>query len=468
MASQATGGLLKVLSGNQLGAEASIPAGSAWTIGRSEDNDVVLTDAAIASHHAKISVSPSGEFALETLEGGCLVDGKPATSNSIRLNSFQIFTLGSTHLAIARENETWPALRLPVLRSIGGSPAKPPVAAVSAAPAKATLHRGRLLILAGSAAAAIALGAIWFTASEETPQKTRPFVPPSLIAPGKAGDPDQITLARAFREEVQAAVPTAQLQFSFRDGRPAVKVYVENESDAAAVRQLANRLPEPILVSTISRDQLALSLKVFLQANNIRTLTPTITPPANVAWKGYLKNRAEWDSILRMLNSDVAGAHNVDGGIVYGEDLVKTISGILNRANFAGSISPEVTGAGIRLAGNIPASRQEEWTAAKTEIQKAVGNHVPLLSDIGSTVEAAGKELTLDAPIVTVNLDGLPYVQLANGTRLYQGARLPNGYILESLDASKVIFAGPSGRSTIDVFKNPSPTEVAATTTTDI
>jgi type III secretion system YscD/HrpQ family protein len=463
--SEKTTGLLKILSGNQLGAEVAIAGGTTLTIGRSEENDIVLTDAAVALHHAKISVSASGEFTLETLEGACSVEGRAATSNPVSLGAFQVFTLGSTHLAIAREGAEWPALRLPVLRTIGGLPVKRTTVPESPGAAPAPSRRNRLLVLSGLVAV-VAAGALWVAFGAGKTSRPQPFVLPSKIHHDQPANSGQNSIAQVFKHEVMEKVPSAQLEISFRDGRPAVKVFVDRENEAARIRRIANALPEPILLSTVARDQMAVSLRIFLQANNIQTLTPQISAPALVSWTGYLQNRAVWAGILKQIQNDIPDAHNVDGGIVFGESLVTRISEVLQKTGFAATVRASVADSGIHLEGSVAADRQADWQSARSEIETLVGSHVPLVAKIDSTTTSTpGRELVLDAPIVTVNLEGLPYVQLANGTRLYQGARLANGFVLESLDASKLIFAGPAGRSTVEIFKDRSDTDVVVNTT---
>lgn len=461
MTAQSTEVVLKILNGSQLGAEVAIPAGSAWSIGRAEDNNVVITDAAVAPHHAKISLSAAGEVVLEPLDGGCLVDGKPAATAQIRLAPFQIFTMGTTHFAVAPEGAEWPSLRLPVLRTIGVSALKtpPPVKGLPT-PAPNPVNRQRL-IAAAIVAAVIAIGAIWYFPQMGS-GKVSPFQPPTVTANGTPLDSGQTRIEDTLRREIQQAVPTAQMEFSYRAGRPAAKVFLDNENDANVIRRLVNQLPEPVMFSTVVRSQVAISLRVFLQANAIDTLSPEISPPANVAWFGYLKDRAEWANILKMLKADVAGAENDAAGIIFGEDLVKTIEETLTRTGFALLVKGEVTSAGIRLTGDVSPSRQEEWSGVLQQIKTTIGTHTPLLTAITASSQAPGKDPTLSSPIVSVNLEGLPYVQLADGTRLYEGARLPHGFVLESVQPKQVVFNGPQGRRTMEIFQEQTPPEIAS------
>ncbi|AFV00998.1 FHA domain-containing protein [Simiduia agarivorans] len=59
---------------------------SAITLGRSEDNDVVLEDGTVSGHHARISVTDQGEFQFEDLgsTNGLQYEGKKVSNGILQ------------------------------------------------------------------------------------------------------------------------------------------------------------------------------------------------------------------------------------------------------------------------------------------------------------------------------------------------------------------------------------------------
>jgi type III secretion system YscD/HrpQ family protein len=452
MASSTQQLLLKVLSGSQLGAEAGLPTGSAWTLGRDESCDIVLSDVSVAPHHAKLSVSATGEVALEEMEGRILIDGKPASTPRLVLQAFQVFTLGSTHFATGPASADWPPFRLPTLRNIGIAPLK--VAPAPAGGASAARKKRRLPALA-VVMVLVCLGAIGYAVIANSKAPT-PFVLPGQTSAGIALDKSQKDIGHTARAQILAEVPGAQVDLSYRDGRPALRVYVEDDAASNKVRKIVNQLPEPVFLSTLSRSQLSSSLKVFLNANRITTLTPAITPPAKIGWTGYLKSRADWSALKKMLSVDFPGFQQGDDGIVFGEDLLKNVSRELGESGFSDSVSAKVENEGIRIEGSYAPERQEEWNASLSRIKASVGSLTPVLSSVTQSATAPSKDFKLDSPIVAVNIEGLPYIQLANGAKLYEGARVGDGFVLHSVSATTIVFGGPLGRREIALFQGSS------------
>lgn len=99
MSVQHTVYLLKVLSGANAGAIVRLKTG-ALTIGRSMSCDIILHDENIADQHVNIEID-NDNIVLKPLALPVFVDGQEITSHEIKLNPYQIVTLGDVDFFIA-------------------------------------------------------------------------------------------------------------------------------------------------------------------------------------------------------------------------------------------------------------------------------------------------------------------------------------------------------------------------------
>ena len=104
----------RLFSGPHMGAELVLPAGS-HLVGADDSCDIILQDSSIASRHADIVISLSGEgppsVRVTPLDGEVLLDGAPLPPDGADIPERTPFFLGLTCMAWARPDESADAWR---------------------------------------------------------------------------------------------------------------------------------------------------------------------------------------------------------------------------------------------------------------------------------------------------------------------------------------------------------------------
>lgn len=112
--------IVKILTGPQIGAEATLPNGE-YRLGSGDDDDLVLADVAALPAHAVLRIADDGVFVRPAVPGAeVLVDGK-AIGAETALSLYQVVTIGGTHLAIGPDGQ-WERLPTPPEKAIETPP----------------------------------------------------------------------------------------------------------------------------------------------------------------------------------------------------------------------------------------------------------------------------------------------------------------------------------------------------------
>jgi hypothetical protein len=103
---------LKIIGGLHKDAELFLAPDIQYSLGSSDECDIILSDAGVAQKHLSFSIS-QGKIRLEKTDAPLYVDGTSVGAASSELESFQIVGIGGAHLAIGPANEIWPTIQPP-------------------------------------------------------------------------------------------------------------------------------------------------------------------------------------------------------------------------------------------------------------------------------------------------------------------------------------------------------------------
>jgi hypothetical protein len=103
---------LKIVGGLHKDAELFLAPDIQYSLGSSDECDIILADAGVEQKHLSFQIS-QGKIRLDKTDAPLYVDGTSVDTASSVLTSFQIVGIGGAHLAIGPANEIWPAIHPP-------------------------------------------------------------------------------------------------------------------------------------------------------------------------------------------------------------------------------------------------------------------------------------------------------------------------------------------------------------------
>jgi hypothetical protein len=103
---------LKIVGGLHKDAELFLAPDIQYSLGSSDECDIILSDAGVEQKHLSFQIS-QGKICLDKTDAPLYVDGTSVNTESSFLTSFQIVGIGGAHLAIGPANEIWPAIHPP-------------------------------------------------------------------------------------------------------------------------------------------------------------------------------------------------------------------------------------------------------------------------------------------------------------------------------------------------------------------
>jgi hypothetical protein len=104
---------LKIIDGLHKDAELLLSPEITYSLGSSDDCDIILCDGGVAPKHLHIRIGPN-QIQLETDAPIC-VDGGQVGHKKFTAADFQVITIGQAHLALGPANESWPAIAVPII-----------------------------------------------------------------------------------------------------------------------------------------------------------------------------------------------------------------------------------------------------------------------------------------------------------------------------------------------------------------
>jgi type III secretion system YscD/HrpQ family protein len=398
--------LLKILSGVNAGAEALLPAGE-YVLGRAEDCDFVLSDAAAAPRHAKLTVSEDAAQ-LAALEAPVLLQGEPVQGDGAPLEAFQVFTLGGTHCCVGPADQDWPKLSLPALVRAGGAAEAAPQGTEAAAAAGGEAEKARAGAGGGAAAAgtarsagsgakttadeaaatsgarrrrvAIVLGAavvcvalLWgLWALVKTPELPIDDGKARLAAVVERLRQQKVRcwIAAAGSDDAQEQRRRAGQQgvrvSQAADGSVRVAGVVPNDGIRAKANEALSGLSPPVSAELKTLDEVLAAARKLLAE---KRLSLEVEPEGwgGVRLKGFTRDAAARDSATALLNSILPGGLDLRCSVVTWDLLGPALNAALRKQGFrALTLKPLETR--VAVEGSIAFKEVEKWERLRAEL----------------------------------------------------------------------------------------------------
>lgn len=147
-------------------------------------------------------------------------------------------------------------------------------------------------------------------------------------------------------------------------------------------------------------------------------------------------NLGAWSRAEPILQRDIPGLAGWQLSILEQQPALEYLNELLADTSFVQKVYLEDKGDRIAVIGQLSGSQIREFEQLKRQFTETFGSH-PRLLLTAPTVKAT-TQLDLNLKFRTVSLGQYPYIVLANGERYFEGARLPNGAWLKSINRDGV------------------------------
>ena len=456
--------VVKVLSGPHTGAEMEIPE-EGVVVGRGDECDLILFDLQMAPRHFHLVANPLQGLILQPLEGSILLDGVPIEGATVLGNNIQIITAGSTHLAAGRTNQDWPTVNLAEESedSQGSSDIDMPLEIEASTserkiPLKKTVIVALLVLFIGGASC------LYWEISKKwrKPQVREPSIAQhpnffekftSLRKSSSMKSPiPQPFHQRTLPPEVQVVLELSKnlsnVVFSLNDDgrRKQFDVWVRGENAATAARRVLNQVSPPLLYSIVDLAQIEASANTLSQLSGL-SLRVCVEPEGIAFWRGYLQNDQNWQDFFPHALRELPAIRDNRCEIIFGNQLVKKLQDELRQQGFGGEVRPVASESGLFLEGFLPKEKKEKWNFWIAQVREKYVAQVSIFDRVGIGViaEKTPSKDFFSSKVVGVSGAAIPWVSLADGSKLFPGAKLKKGYILEGITSTTLLLNGPDG-----------------------
>lgn len=466
---------LKILSGPHVGAEIPLDSGT-WTLGRHEECDLILTDNSLAERQLEFQVSNEGVQVTNLAQGQQIyISGEPQPQSFI-LQPFAVAMAGSLYFAVGQTGQPWPELNL------GGPAVNNSTSFVSAPAAQPSVTQGTQ----GTQAAQVDqenshipvindqvdqkdLEAFHLV---EDPDEIINRRAPSLLLrrffDGLRNHPVAIgsslmvlfmsSLVGAFiwlwmmtdpektaLENITSAQTAAQIIQQMNaadltleeqpDGSVIISGYITDNTLKNSLQQALNSAKVPYSFQGIVMNEMRAVAASVLDRYDFKQMNIELdTTPGSLVLSGYAANPKEVARIRDILHQEVHGLSSLIDQVEYQVTRMKALRTMLKERNLSQQIRLQETPGQIVLRGRLNDAAQGYY------LKEIVQNFRDKYKDrpkLVVDVTLPSTDLATMQPLLkikSVSLGRVPYVILANGEKYLQGARLKNGYILESIN----------------------------------
>lgn len=480
--------VLKLLSGLQQGAEARLTDETTYLIGSADECDIVLQAEGVAPKHLKLTV-PSGRIHLDVQEQPVIVGDRslpPGQTADFPLGV--VIRLGEVCIGVGAEHADWSQAVLPDKIKVPEaveSPESPapddrdttgeaesgeaPPPAVEEPPSLPETPRApakKWLAVSGIVIVALALMVGW-----------RPFT--TWLNTDAAAD--SVISESSAVEKTQAILTELGLQDITVASRPDGGVIL---TGYCATRDVKNRLTAALLAQSVHVDNRLWPEEVLkdaigqtLERLGGKILRYTYSGKGVLRVWGVLHADLSADELLSTLRNDVPGIVRTESTVKTIEDFATDLREQARQAGLEAQVAIAVASATSLVAkGALDAERMGRWNAiaqsfvAETqgiptlEAQVVLSEATPMAQP--AAVEAVQPVVEAVQPVVVervikeqpaaplrmvvrgivVSPGQVPYALLDDGTRIAEGDRIEDRYVIEKIHFNRVVVRDGSNR----------------------
>lgn len=454
--------ILRILNPPHAGAQAEIGS-EPLSIGSGGDCDLVLTDPLLQPAHCKIRLAGEG-IEVELTGGAAHLDGEPVEKSAFTVRAGQVLSIGSTHIAFGKAGEVWPAVSIPVLKTLGGSaPAvvdaekETAVANKSESPNPATtakaasMRRFQIAVLGSAVLLLVLLMALFFYRAEQKRAMTSMARTPgsqNLLGNDyyKTGIDNQAV--EEVAEKIRRQVSGSSVSVYERSGRSVLRVYVRTREQASQAQSLANSAGSEVFSEIVSLEEIEKSAQMIASMQGYE-LDVTFSKDGTAYWTGFVPTQADWKALQQRLEVDLPYVKENVSEITFAKQIDETLRQLLAEARITVEVAMNTQPRAIVLYGTMPENLSDGWTKVFTALKEKYGSIVEFKDDVGTGKAVVVEGNPFHSEITGVTLGAIPSVILLDGQRIYEGTILQDGSALTEIAENQLILAGPQGKRKI-------------------
>lgn len=476
---------LYLFSGPHLGARIDLPTGD-WVLGTDDASDIILHGLAArhANLHVEIGSDGIASLAVTGLDGSVRLTG----ASEVREEgqpwyppAGEAWYLGQTCLAWNLPGVAQ-AVILPETKqpspeisshSSGETPADVPVPEVSSNPPDSTP-------VSVSQDAEENANNVLTLLPDQTATQTRQPRPLrraallGLVAAGLIGVSLVLTPSgtdpRHYPEIIKKYLEDAGiggLQVISRSPGVEVRGTLDDEAALVRLRDMARSLQIPVYLEVAVQADM---LRAVRSSLGIRGFQPEVTfwknggsPRLQIA--AYMKDELLEAAAFTALKNDVQGLPEVDRRIVHEKELAPVLEAALKQAGLTSVRAIYLPGQ-VDFSGDFRPEDSRKLDAIRKDAEELFGVRIPGTSSVSGALAAARQSLAPSreqapaqsqaSPAATggnplgglrvtgVTMTPMRFVTTADGRRLFEGAVLPSGWTLESIDTKVLVLRNGS------------------------
>ncbi|MCQ2956122.1 MAG: type III secretion system inner membrane ring subunit SctD [Opitutales bacterium] len=426
--------VLRILSGPHEGAEVTLQE-QAIMLGKSDACDVILVDETLQDQHASFACK-DGTVTCTPAEGASVSVNGTAITAATPVQAFQPIICGATLLAVGPNNVVWPAISTAAKDSTAsedpsGTPSEDMAQELKEQEDSDDTNQVEqkswhliLWIILGFGFILGTYGWITYRNYTRTPAIEKVVFP-----------------IMALRQSIEKVlerhnVPQEFVKINVSGHRFVLQCYVVTREDQEKLEEELHHLPYVNFQS----------IHIYVQQRLVSKAQDIVSPyqtlqvvPGNqldgISIKGFLYSIEDLPAIKRRMLTEIPGLNSIETVLSNSDEIYNLASNLLSKYELKGLLRVQVIRTGIMITGHIQASDEVRWKEAQKTLKKTFDGICKVLSYVATVTPSAVKKIFFPSPITTVSIpnDQLPWVDLQNGDRYFEGSILPSGYKIQSI-----------------------------------
>lgn len=403
---------VKVLSGVNRGAVATLDDSSGVVIGKSVDCDIIFSGAKVADRHVAIERNGS-RIRLTPLAQPVFIDGKDVGLHDVSLQPNQLVSIGDVDFVVARKNETWPKLNASTKQIVSNTAA-----------GKYEPGRPRYSFLSNPwlwmAVAAMLLANVHYM--------TRDY----------GGIPGVLGLTETVDQQLDNDINVEKFPGIYVQRLPSgvaqIKGYVKTSAEKAALKAQMLKYGDRVVSHIYVDSELEGQAQGVARTLGENEITFETLEHGRLKASGLTDNRSKWLQIKESIRADVEGVYSINDGEVKNlEEEFNVLKRQISREAFAKRISLDMQKGVIVAKGKLTEEEQKRWVQVKDSFLG--DSFYPFrFREILRTPDA-----DIELAIRSVSVGSIPFVVSKDGNKYFQGSHVGSGYYIESINDDHIL-----------------------------
>ncbi|MBF0398467.1 MAG: FHA domain-containing protein [Desulfobacterales bacterium] len=405
--------LIKILSGTNLGAEFIADENVVYTIGSSDECDIILQDKFISQIHLSLQIN-SKEIVIKLFDNSKIfIDGKEIESEEITASYFSILTIGTTNIIIGPENADWIKKESEIQEKKDDTSSNTEKIEFNPQITDNKVNKSFYLFVFITIII-ISFGSyILFFYHYKKVEKL-----------SNINKPDNISFEDYLKK----------LNICFKIGKENnIKIYVKNPNES---KEIKNHIKTNGSYSFIDLTNMIESCKEIIAIYKL-PINIISNGCGNITLTGYAEDIKLVDSIIQKIHQDVYAVEEVVNNVLLSNKIIMKVSEILESFDLIDDITVEPYHNYIKIAGSLSYSLFNTWTKAKEKISKEFGESICFEDQVKIAHDPA---VSLNLDLTGIYMYPTPYFITSNGNRYFEGSTILDNYIVKSINYNKIIF----------------------------